>query len=214
MNHLLLNYLKYLREIGVEFLPKSKINPSKEKLLDELRIKKVSNCKKCELWKTRTNIVFGEGNPHAHIVFVGEAPGEEEDKTGRPFVGKAGQLLTNMIIAMKLKREEAYICNALKCRPPNNRDPKDEEINACRPYLEEQIKIISPHIIITLGKFALFSLTGEKTLITSVHGQWREWRGIKILPTFHPSFLLRNPAWKKHAWADLKKVMREIGVKT
>jgi uracil-DNA glycosylase len=168
-------------------------------------------CKACPLHKTATNLVFGVGNPAAEIVFVGEAPGEDEDLQGEPFVGRAGQLLTRIIRAMGLAREDVYIANILKHRPPNNRNPLPEEVRACTPWLDRQIDIIRPKVIITLGKFSTEYLSGNPEGITRVRGRWHEWRGIPLMPTFHPSYLLRNPSAKRQVWDDMKAVLERLG---
>ncbi len=167
-------------------------------------------CTACSLYRTRTQLVFGEGSPHAQLVFVGEAPGREEDQQGRPFVGAAGQLLTKMIEAIGLKREDVYICNVLKDRPPNNRPPQPEEIAACRHWLEAQLEIIQPRIICTLGKYAALTLLGAVEPITQLRGTWTTWHGIALMPTLHPAYLLRNPEAKKLVWQDLKRVRARL----
>ena len=177
--------------------------------LDDFK-KQVLGCKGCSLHKTRTNVVFGAGDSKARLMFVGEAPGEEEDKQGLPFVGRAGQLLTKIIEAMGLKREDVYIANILKCRPPNNRAPSPEEISACEANVKRQVEIIKPSVICTLGKFASQTLLGIETPISALRGKFHEYNGIKVMPTFHPAYLLRNPDDKKLVWQDMKKVMREL----
>jgi len=174
--------------------------------LDEVR-RALGDCKRCKLCSGRKNLVFGVGNPKARLVFVGEGPGAEEDNQGIPFVGAAGQLLTKMIAAMGYSRDEVYICNVVKCRPPGNRNPEPDEIQACQPFLEAQLNAIRPSVIIALGKFAAQTLARTDTPITRLRGQWREYVGIPLMPTFHPAYLLRNPAEKKAAWADLQAVM-------
>ena len=174
--------------------------------LDEVR-RALGDCKRCKLCSGRKNLVFGVGNPKARLVFVGEGPGAEEDNQGIPFVGAAGQLLTKMIAAMGYSRDEVYICNVVKCRPPGNRNPEPDEIAACQPFLEAQLNAIRPSVIIALGKFAAQTLARTDTPITRLRGQWREYVGIPLMPTFHPAYLLRNPAEKKSAWADLQAVM-------
>jgi len=165
----------------------------------------VLNCHLCNLSKTRTNIVFGEGNLNANLMFIGEAPGREEDLQGKPFVGRSGELLTKMIEnVLNLKREEIYIANIIKCRPPQNRDPEIEEVESCKPYLLKQIEIIKPKIIVTLGRIAFKYLLNNETPITKARGNLYEFNGIKVIPTFHPSYLLRNPSKKKEAFIDLK----------
>jgi len=170
----------------------------------------LGECTRCKLHKTRTNIVFGVGSPEARLMFVGEGPGEDEDLQGYPFVGKAGQLLTKMIEAMGLRREDVYICNTVKCRPPNNRNPEPEELLACEPFLKGQLGAVKPEAIVTLGKFAAQALLREQTPITRLRGQWREYEGIPVMPTFHPAYLLRSPAEKSRVWEDLKQVMQRL----
>src|SRR2546428_616801 len=178
-------------------------------LLEAVRTE-LGECTRCKLHKTRTNIVFGVGNPEARLMFVGEGPGEDEDLQGYPFVGKAGQLLTKMIEAMGLRREDVYICNTVKCRPPNNRNPEPEELLACEPFLKGQLGAVKPEAIVTLGKFAAQALLREQTPITRLRGQWREYQGIPVMPTFHPAYLLRSPAEKSKVWEDLKQVMKRL----
>jgi uracil-DNA glycosylase family 4 len=165
----------------------------------------VLNCHLCNLSKSRNNVVFGEGNPTTKIMFIGEAPGREEDIQGKPFVGRSGEILTKMIEnVLNIKREEVYITNIVKCRPPQNRDPKIEEIESCKPYLLKQIEIINPKIIVTLGRIAFKYLLNNETPITKARGNLYDFMGIKVIPTFHPSYLLRNPSKKKEALIDLK----------
>jgi DNA polymerase len=171
----------------------------------------LSGCRRCKLCSGRRNIVFGVGNPQAELVFVGEGPGEDEDRTGVPFVGKAGQLLTKMIEAMGFPRDDVYICNVVKCRPPANRNPEPDEIDACEPFLVAQLATLAPKVVVALGKFAAQTLLRERTPISRLRGVWREYEGIKLMPTFHPAYLLRSPDEKKKAWADLKLVMKELG---
>lgn len=172
--------------------------------------KKVSLCTSCGLSKTRKNVVFGSGDPDASLMFIGEAPGEEEDNQGLPFVGRAGQLLTKIIEAMGLKREDVYIANILKCRPPNNRAPLPSEILACESNVRKQVETIKPRVICTLGKFASQTLLKTETPISALRGHFREYSGIKVMPTFHPAYLLRNPDDKKLVWQDMKKVLKEL----
>ena len=178
---------------------------SKERDLDSLKREIVrSEC--CQLCRTRTNLVFGSGNPNAELIFVGEAPGRDEDLQSLPFVGRAGQLLTKIIESIGLKRSEVYICNILKCRPPDNRVPFPTEILACEPYLQRQIDIIKPKIICALGKFAAQTLLRVQTPITQLRGKLYDYNGIKLIPTFHPAYLLRNPGDKRLVWEDMKKI--------
>jgi len=168
--------------------------------------KAVRECRKCSLAETRRTVVFGEGNSQARLVFVGEAPGEEEDIQGRPFVGRAGKLLDKLIEGIGLSREEIYICNVLKCRPPNNRDPKPEEASICKSYLIAQLEIISPKIICTLGKHAYNTLLGVDESIIRMRGKLTTFNGIKLLPTYHPSFLLRNAGRMQESIDDMEKL--------
>ena len=174
--------------------------------------KEFKNCMECALSKTRTHVVFGSGNAEARLMFIGEAPGFDEDKQGLPFVGAAGQLLTKIIEAMKLKREDVYIANCLKCRPPGNRNPEPSEIAACSPILKRQVEIIQPEIICALGKFAAQTLLATDRPISRLRGEFHDFNGIKLMPTFHPAYLLRNPDDKKLVWEDMKKVMQELGI--
>ncbi|WP_372847082.1 uracil-DNA glycosylase family protein [Pontiella sp.] len=172
----------------------------------------VAGCTNCELCQSRTMTVPGEGKTDSpDILFVGEGPGAEEDAQGRPFVGKAGQLLSKMIDAMGYTREEVYIANVVKCRPPGNRKPVREEMDLCLPYLRRQIELIKPKVIVGLGGTAMEGLLGRPAGITRMRGVWQEYEGIKLMPTFHPSYLLRDPSKKKEAWADLKLVLGELG---
>ena len=171
----------------------------------------VRSCDRCELHATRMNTVFGAGNAAADWMFVGEAPGAEEDRQGLPFVGRAGQLLNAMLSAIGMGREEVYIANVLKCRPPDNRTPLPEEMATCQPYLEEQIALLQPRVIITLGAVAAKALLDVTTGITRLRGKWMSFRGIDLMPTFHPAYLLRNPSAKREAWEDLKAVLHRLG---
>lgn len=177
--------------------------------------KEAQNCKKCRLCETRNNVVFGAGNTNSPLIaFVGEGPGHDEDMQGLPFVGKAGVLLTAAITkGMHLRREDVYICNVVKCRPPENRTPLVDEVEACSPYLFKQLKLVNPKVIVTLGKPAQQALCGIDQGITKLRGKWLSWEGIKVMPTFHPAYLLRNPAAKKPFWEDLQSVMKEIGLR-
>lgn len=178
--------------------------------LEELRAA-IGDCRRCKLCSGRTNLVFGVGNPRAKLMFVGEGPGRDEDLQGEPFVGRAGQLLTDIITkGMGLKREDVYICNVVKCRPPENRNPEPDEVAACEPFLKKQIDIVRPDIIVALGKFAVQTLLQSKVPIGKLRGNWSSYHGIKLMPTFHPAYLLRNPADKKLVWEDIKKVIKEM----
>ncbi|XXF80823.1 uracil-DNA glycosylase [Myxococcaceae bacterium GXIMD 01537] len=178
--------------------------------LDQVR-RELGDCKRCKLCTGRKNIVFGTGNPRAELVFVGEGPGESEDLQGVPFVGAAGELLTKMIEAMGFRRDEIYICNVVKCRPPGNRNPEPDEIEACEPFLRSQLLAIQPKAIVALGKFAAQTLLRDSTAISRLRGQWREYQGIQLMPTFHPAYLLRSPQEKRKAWEDLQQVMKLFG---
>jgi len=186
----------------------------KIRLLAQLEEQQVRSCPKCRLAQTRTQTVFGEGDPDAPIFFIGEGPGETEDQTGRPFVGRAGQLLDQMITAMGLKREQVYIANIVKCRPPGNREPAPDETETCTPYLECQLEIIRPKVIVTLGRPATQHMLQTKMSMGRMRGHWQSWRGVKLMPTFHPAYILRNDTRETKAmvWSDLKMVMAELGL--
>jgi uracil-DNA glycosylase len=181
------------------------------KVLDEIEVRA---CKKCRLCDTRTQTVFGEGNPAAQIMFIGEGPGQTEDETGRPFVGRAGEMLNKWIAAMGLKRESVYIANIVKCRPPGNREPALDEVDTCTPYLERQIDIIQPEVIVTLGRPATQYMLQTKNSMGNMRGQWHDWRGIKLLPTYHPAYVLRSytEQTRRAVWDDLQKVMTHLGL--
>jgi uracil-DNA glycosylase len=166
----------------------------------------IGECIRCKLHEHRTHIVFGEGDPNAKLVFIGEGPGADEDATGRPFVGRAGQLLDKIIAAIGLKREEVYISNIVKCRPPGNRTPERDEVATCEQFLFRQLALIRPRIIVALGSPAFQTLVRTKEPITRARGEWRQWNGIMVMPTFHPAYLLRVPEKKREAWEDMKKV--------
>jgi uracil-DNA glycosylase len=174
--------------------------------------REASVCTKCRLAGTRTQVVWGVGNPDADLMFIGEAPGRDEDLKGEPFVGRAGQLLTDIIKAMKLTRGDVYIANVIKCRPPENRNPEPDELDACRPYIRRQVELIKPKVIVTLGKFALQSLTGRAHAVSAARGVWSDYNGVRVMPTYHPAYLLRTPSAKKDVWNDMKKVMTELGI--
>jgi len=182
---------------------------NKEEQLTKI-CQEMANCRLCQLAKTRHNLVFGDGNFHAQIVFVGEAPGADEDEQGLPFVGRAGQLLTDIIVkGMKLERKDVYICNILKCRPPGNRNPLPDEISKCEPFLKKQLQIISPKIICALGTFAAQTLLKTDIPISALRGRFHSYEGIKLMPTYHPAYLLRNPSAKKPVWEDVQMIMKE-----
>ncbi|HYB62227.1 MAG TPA: uracil-DNA glycosylase [Methylomirabilota bacterium] len=172
----------------------------------------IGDCTRCRLHQQRNKIVFGDGNGKASLVFVGEGPGHDEDMRGIPFVGRAGQLLTQMIDAMGLRREDVYICNIVKCRPPENRLPEKDEIATCSPFLLRQIGVIQPKVIVCLGNVAAQTLLATHKSISQYRGQWFDYRGARMIATYHPAYLLRNPAAKADVWVDLKKVMVELGL--
>jgi DNA polymerase len=175
--------------------------------LEALRTGTIGDCRRCKLCDGRANIVFGDGSALARLMFVGEGPGADEDRQGLPFVGRAGQLLNKIIEAMGLRREQVYIANVVKCRPPDNRTPQPDEVAACTPFLFRQIDIIAPAVIVALGSPATQALLETSAGITKLRGSFREFRGIPVMPTFHPAYLLRNPAAKKEVWDDMQKVM-------
>jgi DNA polymerase len=179
--------------------------------LEAVRLE-LGECTRCRLCETRKQIVFGEGNPQAAVVFVGEGPGADEDRSGRPFVGRAGQLLDKMIESVGWKREEVYICNVVKCRPPGNRNPELDEVATCRPFLEAQLRAISPRAIVTLGKPAATTLLDRNVAITRERGVWREWEGIPLMPTFHPAYVLRQYTRENRqaVWDDLRAVRERV----
>jgi len=223
------DYLEYLKLSGIDYVPKStpakcgaayyqlpdqtkelgtgrdkSIKPD-EKTLSDIR-QDMGECKRCGLHKTRSSIVFGAGNNDADLLFVGEAPGRDEDLQGEPFVGKAGKLLSKIIEAIDMRREEVYISNIIKCRPPENRNPLPDEIESCKSFLLQQIKAIRPKIICTLGKFAAQTLLETDAPISTMRGRFHDFRGIPLMPTYHPAYLLRNPGSKREVWEDIKKV--------
>jgi len=208
------SYLEYLKGIGVGFLPISEGDPEKATqvpivTLDEVR-KELGDCKRCKLHRTRRTIVFGEGNEKASLMVIGEGPGYDEDIQGRPFVGKAGQLLTKILQSINLAREEVYITNIVKCRPPQNRNPEPDEIQSCSPFLMKQINVIQPKIICALGSFSAQTLLKTETKITTLRGKIYDLAGITVIPTFHPAFLLRNPERKREVWEDMKKIAERM----
>ena len=181
--------------------------------LPELRTV-IGDCQRCKLAPHRTQIVFGVGNPNAELIFVGEAPGRDEDQQGEPFVGRAGQLLTEIIVkGMKICREDVYIANIIKCRPPQNRNPEPDEIAACEPFLKRQLALIRPKAIVALGTFAAQCLLKTRTPITRLRGVWADYQGVPLMPTFHPAYLLRNPADKRLVWQDIQQVMTVLGLR-
>ncbi len=214
------DYVEESIRLGILEIPKEDSNgiTYKESLFEDISSKnyqnmidiklEVENCKLCPLHKTRTNVVFGTGNEKAKLVFVGEAPGADEDAQGMPFVGKAGQKLTQIIQAIGLTREEVYITNVLKCRPPGNRNPLPEEIRCCEPYLIAQLKIIKPETICALGTFAAQTLLKTDQPISKLRGRFHTYQGIRLMPTYHPAFILRNPQYKRDVWEDVQKLVK------
>ena len=234
VSHSLQAYLTELRAGGVEGLPAAPVamradaadpapippveppNAAADPLadvgsLDEL-CTVLGPCRRCTLCENRKTIVFGVGNPDPEVVFVGEGPGADEDRQGEPFVGRAGQLLNDIITkGMHLRREDVYIANVVKCRPPDNRDPEPAEIAACAPFLQKQLALLRPKVIVALGRFAAQTLLDDTTPIGRLRGQWRTYHGVKLMPTLHPAYLLRNPQAKRAVWEDIKSVLKEIG---
>lgn len=181
-----------------------------EQRLRALRQEEIGDCTRCKLCSGRANIVFGVGSPRAEVAFVGEAPGADEDAQGEPFVGRAGRLLTRMIEAMGMRRQDVYICNVIKCRPPGNRDPEPEEVASCEPFLKQQLAIVQPKIIVALGRYACQCLLRTKQPMSRLRGRWADYEGIALMPTFHPAYLLRSPDKKREAWQDLRAVLDKL----
>ena len=202
--------------LGLQVVPqcenvfRGKTIPSPQQRSLESLERSLAGCQRCKLHRQRTHIVFGVGNPQARLMFIGEGPGRDEDIQGEPFVGAAGQLLNKMIVAMGFTRDDVYIANIVKCRPPRNRNPEPDEIAQCEPFLWQQIQQIKPVVVVALGRFASQSLLGVNTPISKLRGCWQQYRSIPLMPTFHPAYLLRNAAEKRHAWHDLQAVMRQL----
>jgi uracil-DNA glycosylase family 4 len=194
---------------GVLLPSESPLDPLSRLSLAELEAV-AKQCTQCRLHRGRTHVVFGVGNPHAELMFVGEAPGRDEDLQGEPFVGRAGQLLTRIIEAIGMKRRDVYIANVIKCRPPNNRNPEEDEISRCEPYLIRQIALVKPQLIVALGTFAAQTLLKTKLPISQLRGRFHTYQGVRVMPTFHPAFLLRNPERKRAVWEDMQAVQREL----
>lgn len=210
----------YLESIGLDVVPSKRgpetggeavLGDDPASALDDLH-RSIADCHRCPLGDSRTNLVFGVGSPEAPLVFVGEAPGRDEDLKGEPFVGKAGQLLTQIIQAMGFSRSDVYICNVNKCRPPGNRDPHPGEVEMCKPFLMRQLDIISPKVICALGSFAAKALLDTEERISRLRGSFHTFNGIPLMPTYHPSYLLRNPHAKRDVWDDMKKIMELLGL--
>jgi uracil-DNA glycosylase family 4 len=215
-------HVRYWREAGVRRIAVPEVAsapaaaPTATDAAEVLRslAAEVAPCTRCGLAGGRAQTVFGVGNPNAAVVFVGEAPGRDEDLKGEPFVGRAGQLLTDIIErGMGVPRSSVYICNVVKCRPPENRNPFPTEIAACEPFLVRQLAAIRPQVIVALGKFAAQALCRTEVPISRLRGQWQEYEGIPVMPTYHPAFLLRNPAAKREVWADIQEVMARVGLR-
>lgn len=232
--------IEFYRELGFEYLPlkssalrnlaigqtsesiPASVNPhqqvsedtcsyqlNKEAVLDDLR-NEIGDCHRCKLYKDRKNIVFGEGDPEADIMFIGEGPGRDEDLQARPFVGDAGKLLNNLILKLGLRRQDVYIANIVKCRPPNNRNPEEDEISICSPFVERQISVINPKVIVCLGKISAQVILRSKNAISKLRGNFFSYKHIPVMPTFHPAYLLRNPKDKWLTWEDMQKVLEKI----
>jgi len=207
-------YLEYLKGMGIEGLPAAEekaenMISSEVPTLEEIR-RELGDCKRCKLHRTRRTLVFGEGNEKARLMLIGEGPGYDEDVQGRPFVGRAGQLLTKILQSIGLQREEVYIANIIKCRPPQNRNPEPDEIQSCYPFLMKQIQAIQPRIICALGSFAAHTLLQTDAKITALRGRVFDLAGIQVFPTYHPAFLLRNPGRKREVWEDMKRIAGEM----
>jgi uracil-DNA glycosylase len=211
------DWLRYQRRLGWRGVPGKSATPIKapekeaDKVpsLEEIRAE-MGDCRRCKLYGGRKNLVFGDGAADARLMFVGEAPGADEDQQGVPFVGAAGRLLNNLLAKLGLRREEVYIANILKSRPPGNRDPEPDEIAACLPFLEKQIRAIRPRVIVTLGRIATHALLGTKEPLTRLRGHWQRYHDIRVMPTFHPSYLLRAPQERRKTWDDMQQVMEYL----
>ncbi len=203
----IIDQLNFFSEIGVTHLNLAK--SSLPASLDEIR-EEIGDCTRCKLCKTRKNIVFGVGNPTADLMFVGEAPGADEDAQGIPFVGRAGQLLTRIIESIGVGRDQVYIANILKCRPPGNRDPEPEEVATCEGFLFQQIRAVAPKVMVALGRYAAQTLLRTETPISRMRGQFFDFAGGLLIPTYHPAYLLRNPSAKRQVWEDMKAVRAKL----
>jgi DNA polymerase len=218
--------LEYLQDLGFDDLPKSlQVDPlpvcpvgqsktegganCRAETLEDIQ-QDLGECQRCELSRTRHCLVYGVGNPDARLVLVGEAPGHEEDQRGEPFVGEAGRLLDRILQAMGTSRDDVYICNVLKCRPPDNRDPLPDEVATCEPFLKRQLAAIRPQVVITLGRFATQSLLHSTDPISRLRGNWQDYEGIPVMPTYHPAYLLRSPGGKRDVWEDMKQVLHRL----
>ena len=202
--------LQFFRDIGISHLDIGKLDSSNPQVevrmtLDDIR-EELGDCSRCRLSGSRTSIVFGSGNPDARLMFIGEAPGSEEDRQGLPFVGRAGQLLTKIIESIGIRRNDVYICNVLKCRPPKNRNPEADEVETCSPFLRQQLEAVRPQIVCCLGTSASQTMLGMKVPISKLRGRFHVIEGIRFIATFHPAYLLRNPAKKREVWEDMKQI--------
>ena len=208
--------LEFFRDLGVTelYLSRPAAAVAAGSMPDQAALQKfLDGCARCKLSGSRQRIVFGSGNPKAELLFVGEAPGREEDEQGIPFVGAAGQLLSKIIEAMGLKREDVFIVNTVLCRPPDNRNPEPDEVAACRPFLREQIRLVAPRVIVTLGTFAAQAILETDEPISRLRGRWQAAHGARVMPTFHPAYLLRSPQHKKDVWADMQVVRDHLAAK-
>ena len=213
--HSLRQHLNYQAMMGLEWLPCQPLPFIQDlpETLEQIRVD-LGDCTRCQLHSDRTHIVFGEGNPAARVVLVGEGPGQEEDRLGRPFVGPAGRLLDRIIAAMGWRRAEVYICNVIKCRPPRNRDPEVDEIEQCGPFLRRQLRAIRPQAILALGSFAAQFLLASQQPISRLRKRVHQFEGIPVVPTYHPAYLLRNPLQKRQAWEDVQLLLSIVGGET
>ncbi len=211
--------LQFFRDIGISHVDVAEVaavGPSADPpidaqmTLDDVR-EDLGDCSRCKLSASRTEIVFGSGNPDARLMFIGEAPGSEEDRQGLPFVGRAGQLLTKIIESIELTRDDVYICNVLKCRPPKNRNPESDEVDTCSPFLRRQLEVVRPEIVCCLGTFAAQTMLGMKVPISKLRGRFHNIEGVRFIATFHPAYLLRNPAKKREVWEDMKQIRAALG---
>ncbi len=206
--------LQFFRDIGISHLDIGELGSSDPQVearmtLDDIR-EELGDCSRCKLSGSRTSIVFGSGNPDARLMFIGEAPGSEEDRQGLPFVGRAGQLLTKIIESIGIERNDVYICNVLKCRPPKNRNPEADEVETCSPFLRQQLEAVRPQIVCCLGTFASQTMLGMKVPISKLRGRFHDIEGIRFIATFHPAYLLRNPAKKREVWEDMKQIREAL----
>ena len=208
----LVQQLEFFRDIGVASMDAANTIPAAPPPSADLEVVRaeLGDCQRCKLAPSRTHIVFGSGNPNAELVFVGEAPGYDEDQQGLPFVGRAGQLLTKIIESIDLKRDDVYICNVLKCRPPENRNPEPDEVVACNPFLKKQLAAIRPKVVCCLGTFAAQTVMQTSSSISKLRGRFQDIDGMRVIATFHPAYLLRSPEKKRDVWEDMKQIRAEL----